>query len=205
VSGTLTVSAQGVTDLPPGKIATNVTYLQMTASLRERPERPSRLVLDHVPNPDIDWYRALYAEVGEDLLWFSRRVMDDATLRSILGDPRVDVFVLLDGAAEIGLLELDRRVEGEVEIAFFGLVPGAVGTGAGRFLMNRALRRAWSWAPRRVIVHTCSFDHPAALPFYIRSGFVPYKLAIEIGDDPRLTGALPREAAPQIPLIDPAG
>ena len=32
---------------------------------------------------------------------------------------------------------------------------------------------------------------------------VPYKRAVEVSEDPRLTGELPREAAPQIPIIQP--
>jgi hypothetical protein len=50
-------------------------------------------------------------------------------------------------------------------------------------------------------VHTCSLDHPAALPAYRRAGFVPFKRAIERFPDPRLLGILPRDCAPQIPLI----
>jgi hypothetical protein len=51
-------------------------------------------------------------------------------------------------------------------------------------------------------VHTCSFDHPSAPAFYIRSGFRPYALQVEVLPDPRLTGHLPRTAAPRIPLIE---
>lgn len=204
---TLTVAADGYTDLPPGLLATLVTYLEMTEPPAPRPERATAgLELRPVPTPALDWYRALYTAVGEDWLWFSRRAMSDDALRAILHDPAVEVFVLLSDGAEIGLLELDRRVVGEVELAFFGLIPDAVGGGAGRYLMNRALERAWAATPagrpRRVWVHTCAFDHPAALDFYRRSGFRPTKRAVEFGRDPRLTGVLPRTAAPQIPLIE---
>lgn len=200
---TLTVLAEGTTDLPPGKIATLVTYLEMRAP---PPPRPGPAIpglgLGRVFDPDLDWYRRLYTRVGEDLLWFSRRKMPDAELAAILHDPRVEVYALIRGGEEIGILELDRRVAGDVELAFFGLVPEAVGSGAGRFLMNEALRLAWGTAPRRVFVHTCAFDHPAALDFYRRSGFAPYKLAVEIGADPRSIGVLPRTAAPQVPLVE---
>jgi hypothetical protein len=53
----------------------------------------------------------------------------------------------------------------------------------------------------RVHVHTCTLDHPAALAAYIRAGFRPYKRAIERFTDPRLTGILPADAAPQVPLL----
>jgi hypothetical protein len=50
-------------------------------------------------------------------------------------------------------------------------------------------------------VHTCTLDHPAALAFYQRSGFVAYRRQVEIDDDPRLDGTLPADAAPHVPLI----
>lgn len=200
---TLAVALDGYTDLPPGKLATLVTYLEMTAPVPARPARPiDGLRLQAVPRPGIAWYRALYARIGEPWLWFSRRLLADEALAAVIGDPAVEIHVLRHGADDIGLLELDRRIPGEVEIAFFGLVPEAVGSGAGRTLMNEALRLAWTGGTRRVWLHTCAFDHPDALAFYRRSGFRPYRFALEVGDDPRLTGALPRSAAPHVPIIE---
>jgi len=40
------------------------------------------------------------------------------------------------------------------------------------------------------------------LPFYLRAGFTAYKREIEIADDPRLTGALRRDATPDVPIIE---
>jgi hypothetical protein len=56
-----------------------------------------------------------------------------------------------------------------------------------------------------VWVHTCTFDHAAAVPFYVRSGFTPFKFAIEVTDDPRLTGHVPVTAGPHVALIRPPG
>jgi hypothetical protein len=50
-------------------------------------------------------------------------------------------------------------------------------------------------------VHTCTLDHPAALGFYIRSGFRPFKRQLELSTDPRLDGTLPPDAAPGVPII----
>ena len=73
-----------------------------------------------------------------------------------------------------GYVELDRRVEGEVEIAYFGLVPDCIGRGLGSALLDWALERAWSDRPCRVWLHTCSLDHPKALAVYRRAGFEVY-------------------------------
>ena len=127
--------------------------------------------------------------------------MEDAKLIDILTDPDVEVYILKDGTKDAGLLELNLKEFPEIELAFFGLVPEMVGNGAGRWLMNKGLEIAWGRNPVRVWLHTCTLDSPQALPFYIRTGFVPFKRAVEVMDDPRLTGDLPERAAPQIPII----
>jgi GNAT superfamily N-acetyltransferase len=139
--------------------------------------------------------------VGEPYLWSSRLSIADTELLRILRDPGIEVYALRERGEDVGLLELDFRIAGQTEVGFFGLLESTVGAGAGRYLMNRALERAWTRAVKRVWVHTCNLDHPAALPFYIRSGFVPYKREVEIYDDPRLTGLQPKSAAPGVPIL----
>jgi ribosomal protein S18 acetylase RimI-like enzyme len=192
------VALSGVTDLPAGKIAAVVTYLEMRAP----PPRRSALgpwTLE--PIFDVPRYRALYRRVGEPWLWFSRLVMPAAELSLILADPAVVAFALRGDGADIGILELDFRQPGEAEIAFFGVVPEAIGTGAATFLMDEAIARAFARSIERLWLHTCTLDHPRAVAFYRRAGFTPYKRAIEIADDPRATGHLPREAGPGVPLV----
>ena len=199
------LNLNGITDLPKGKLATVVTVLEMTAPPAggKKAANPAGLSLRPVATPDPVRYRALYRAIGEDWLWFSRIRMADAELAAILSDPAVDVFIAKAGSEEVGLVELDRRMPGEIELAFFGLIAGFVGRGAGHWLMDRALELAWAHAPRRLWVHTCTLDHPNALSFYSRAGFTPIGRQLEIVDDPRLDGTLPESAAPQIPLIRP--
>ncbi len=191
----------GITDLPAGKIASIVTSLEMTRRPAPAASERSGLMLKRTDAPDVAWYRDLYGRIGTDWLWFSRQELDDDTLSAILADAAVDVYVLMHGDRETGLLEFDRRIAPDIELAFFGVTPDLAGKGAGRWMMTRALEIAWSHDPRRLWVHTCTLDHPAALPFYVRCGFVPYRRSIEVVDDPRLTGILPRDAAPHIPII----
>jgi GNAT superfamily N-acetyltransferase len=205
----------GYGDVPPGKIAAVVTSLEMFAPAVSRAEAEARnagvadrFALRHVERPDPDWYRDLFKRVGEPWLWFSRLTMPTPELTSIIHDPRVDVFALWSGAGDRaeGLLELDFRVDDECELSFFGVTPPMIGTGAGRFMMNHAIARAWSHPARpirRFWLHTCSLDHPGALGFYLRSGFVAYRRQIEIAPDPRLTGRAARTAAPHVPIITP--
>lgn len=197
------LNLDGYTDLPPGKIATIVTYLEM----RKPPDLPAIRQPEGCALQRIDHsrarYRSLFRAVGEPWLWFSRAMMPDDELAAILDDPKVEAYALHDGTGDVGLLELDFRADDEVELAFLGLVPGIIGQGAGRFLVNEAIRRAFAQPIKRFFVHTCTLDSPSALAFYIRSGFTPYRRAIEVADDPRLHGLLPREAAPHVPLLVP--
>jgi len=196
------LNLDGYTALPPGKVAAVVTMLEMTAPPAPLSERgDARLVLEHVVAPDIGWYRALFRRIGEEWLWFSRLRLPDDELAAILTDKDVAVHVLRKDGVEAGFIELDFRVPDEVELAFVGVAPELVGSGAGRFMMNRALALAWARAPRRVHVHTCTHDLQGAVGFYMKAGFRPYAQAIEVTDDPRLSGLLRRDAAPHVPII----
>ncbi|SFI61964.1 GNAT family N-acetyltransferase [Jannaschia pohangensis] len=195
----------GFHDVPPGRVAAVVTHLEMTT--RPDPRATSLqdgLSLRRVERPDTGWYRDLFTRVGAlDWLWFSRLQMAEARLAAILSDPGVEVWALeRDGHAE-GLLELDFRQPEEPELAFLGLTQTMQGAGAGRALMDHAISRAFARPIRRFTVHTCTFDSPVALPFYIRSGFVPVRREVEIVPDPRLTGAIPEHSAGHHPIIAP--
>ncbi len=189
-------------ELPKDKIATVVTSLEMFEKPLSLPEPCNKKwTLRLVDKPDVEWYRDLYRSIGQDWLWFQRILMADEDLRSILHDTDVEVRVLeVDGNSK-GILELDYRNEGEGEIAFLGLTADLTGKGAGSWLMKQALEMAWLRPVKRLWIHTCTLDHPRALPFYIRSGFVPFKRELEIADDPRVIGKSPRDSAPHFPLI----
>lgn len=195
--------ADGYHSVPKGKLAMIVTHLEMhtPAPLKKDVSLPEGITFRHV-TPTLEWYRDVFTRVGAfDWLWYGRLKMPDAELQAILDDPKVVVFTLSKDGVDEALLELDFRVEGACELAYFGLTPNLIGTGAGRYLMNQALRHAWDADISRFHVHTCTIDSPQALNFYVRSGFIPYKREVEIDDDPRLTGVLPDSAAAWVPVI----
>lgn len=192
----------GYSDVPAGKIAAVVTHLEMTAPPARRADPPGAWTLRKVAAPALPWYRDLFRRVGEEWLWFSRARMNDAELAAIVRAPDIEVYALVANGRDEGLLELDFREPGQCELVYFGVTAGLIGTGAARFLMNRALEIAWARDLRRVWVHTCTLDHPSALAFYQRSGFRPFRRQIEIADDPRLDGTAPRDAAKHVPIIE---
>ncbi|MBC9879318.1 GNAT family N-acetyltransferase [Bradyrhizobium sp. INPA01-394B] len=192
----------GYSDIPTGKIAAVVTHLEMTAPPARRDDPPGAWSLRKADALALDWYRDLFRRVGEEWLWFSRLRMTDAELAAIIQAPDVEVYSLVVDGRDEGLLELDFREPGQCELVYFGVTASLIGSGAARFLMNRALERAWSADVRRVWVHTCTLDHPSAVAFYQRSGFRPFRRQIEVADDPRLDGSAPRDAARHVPIIE---
>ena len=207
-----------LTHLPPGELAAVVTYLEMrTRPATAYPPAPSLLAspllapspfaLDRRALPDPDWYRALFRRVGTPWLWFSRLAMDDRTLTGIIHHEAVEVYavVMVNETRlneDVGLLELDFREAGACGLAYVALAAEWTSRGHGSRLLAAALESAWRPGIARVHLQTCTLDHPAALPAYLRAGFAVCGRAIETFPDPRETGLLPRTAAPQVPLAD---
>jgi GNAT superfamily N-acetyltransferase len=199
---TIPLSLDGYTDLPPGKIANVVTFFERTEPPAGAPTVRAGLVVRPVEKPTVGWYRALYQRIGGNWLWFSRAVMPDPALSAIISAPTTVMLALERDGQTIGLAEIDFSEPAAAEIVTFGLVPEATGKGAGPFLMEHALAAAFRPKVVRVWLHTCTFDHPAATRFYASCGFRPYRFAVEVSDDPRRKGFLPRNAAPHVPLIE---
>lgn len=204
MSDSISISLTGITDLPPGKIAAIVTSLEMFAPPAKRADPPglSGFSLEPIGRDDVARYLAIYRVLGERWMWFSRLVKPVAEIEAILADPAVEFFAVRAEGRDVGLLELDFRVAGEGELSFFGLDETVLGRGAGRWLMNRALERAWAQPISRFWVHTCTLDHQSAPEFYQRSGFTVFKRSVEVDDDPRLTGHMPRDSVRHHPVIE---
>lgn len=191
----------GYSDVADGKLAAVVTSLEMTARPALRPEAPGAWSIRTADRPEPTWYRDLFDRVGRDWLWVSRKLLGDAELSAIIHAEGVVVHALVADGRDEGLLELDFREPDTCEIVFFGVTPSQVGGGGARFLMNRAIDIAWSRPIKRLWLHTCTLDHPKAPAFYQRSGFRAFRRQVEIIDDPRVSGLVPRDTAPQVPII----
>lgn len=154
------------------------TYLQLTdrSQFRESfgafPDIHVRRVVD--PAPAL--YRHCYRTVGAAFHWRDRWDWSDDEIRAHLADPAIQLYVAERGDGLAGWYELRRLPEERsVEIAYFGIVAGEFGRGFGKHLLSHAVREAWALGPSRVWLHTCTLDHPNALPNYRARGFVPYR------------------------------
>jgi GNAT superfamily N-acetyltransferase len=152
------------------------TYLELRTPGQLRPARfddPAVRVLKH-DGISVAHYRRLYERVGAQWHWIDRNLWSDERLAAYLARPAVSVFECVADDDTAGYFELERRDDGSVEIAYFGLTPEYMGRGIGKALLSRAAEEAWSLGPNRVWLHTCTLDSPRALPNYLKRGFEQY-------------------------------
>ena len=154
------------------------TYLELTDPGQFQPAfgHFSDVVIERVERPTPDLYRRCYRTVGEAYHWRDRWDWTDQEIRAHLAQPGISLHVATRNGTLMGWYEL-RRVpdDASVEIAYFGLAPGAIGHGLGKHLLSCAVDDAWALRPGRVWLHTCTLDHPHALSNYEKRGFVAYK------------------------------
>ncbi|MCK5445916.1 MAG: GNAT family N-acetyltransferase [Rhodospirillaceae bacterium] len=164
-----------------------ITYLEMTAPPNQPPPPPPahQHAIMRAEKPTVSFYRFLYNTIGQAWLWWERRELDDDALKTIIEDARIEIYVLYMGGVPAGYVELDCRIEGEIEVAYFGLMEEFIGLGLGRYLLDWAVHQAWSHDDlNRVWLHSCTEDHPSAIALYQRAGFVPFDQQTVTFDDP---------------------
>lgn len=156
-------------------------YLEMTspADFRPRwmPDAEVRFEQARTPCPELN--RFFYTAIGGDYAWIDRLPWDYETWQRHLERDAVETWVGLRGGNPVGYVELERQDGGDVEIAYFGVLPQFQGQGLGAHLLSCAVDRAWKMGARRVWLHTCSLDGPAALRNYEARGFRIYRSEIE--------------------------
>jgi len=162
------------------------THLEMTGRSQLRPARrsniPLQIVRAEIPCPEFN--RFLYTAVGARWWWYSRLSWDYARWLAYLDRSDLETWVAYDSGSPAGYFELERQSHGDVEIAYFGLLPTFVGRGFGGGLLTAAVNRAWDMGARRVWVHTCDLDHPMALRNYEARGFAIFHVEEKCEDLP---------------------
>jgi GNAT superfamily N-acetyltransferase len=170
--------------MPPVQVVR--TYLEMRSpeDLRAAPIPRDVPRLERVEDCPVSFFRYLYAEVGRAYHWVDRLAWTDERVRAHLADPAISLWLLSWRAAPAGYFELRAHGDRSIEIAYFGLLPEFTGRGWGGYLLGRAVETAWKLEPERVWLHTCTLDHPAALPNYLKRGFRPVREEVYTADLP---------------------
>jgi GNAT superfamily N-acetyltransferase len=120
--------------------------------------------------------RFLYTTVGKNYHWTDRLKWSPADWQAYLESGNLETWVAYVSGTPAGYFELESQPDDNVEIKYFGLFPQFTGQGLGGALLTAAVKRAWAIGARRVWVHTCSLDHPNALPCYQARGFRLFKI-----------------------------
>jgi len=170
---------------PFTRVGVTVTFLRMDQKPTAPPATlPIGMQLVRLSTPSVAFYRYLYDTVGADYVWWLRRTVPNAELAALLAHPQVSIHVLYGGGEPAGFFELDGRGWPDINLSYFGLMPHAVGTGAGGAFLGHAVAEAWRRQPRGMTVNTCTADHKRALPTYMRAGFRPVRQVREIWSVP---------------------
>ncbi|MFN6956341.1 MAG: GNAT family N-acetyltransferase [Acetobacteraceae bacterium] len=174
---------------PVQQVQVDVTFLRMDAPpAGPPPALPPGVRVEQARRCSVPFYRYLYDTVGEPWLWWMRRTASDAELAALLALPAISIHVLMQDGEPAGFYELDRRPAHAVNLAYFGLMPWAIGTGLGRAFLRHAVDTAWTAGRPAVTVNTCTADHPRALPTYLAAGFQRLRTVRETWPVPRRLG-----------------
>ncbi len=178
-----------------------ITYLKLTNRHMdnefELPAGMNNAILTHVSNMDVGFFRYLYNNVGEKYLWWEKRIISDQELFKYINRNGMEFHILNIGGMPAGFIELyfDPVIKDTAEISCFGLLPNFIGKKIGSYLLNKAINICWEHnnKPQKILLETCTLDHPMALLNYQKSGFKIFdKKSITI-KDPRSRGIIPRD------------
>lgn len=124
--------------------------------------------------------RFMYQLVGQDWQWQERLSWPEQQWRDYAERDELHTWLALSRGSPAGYYELEKQNAGDVEIKYFGLATPFIGKGFGGCLLRHALHSAWNWDDtRRVLVNTCTLDHPGALGNYQARGMKIYKTEVE--------------------------
>jgi len=155
------------------RVPMTVTFFEMLAkpAALPPPAPKGRHAILKAENPAPHFYRYLYDTVGGPYLWVDRKKLTPDALAEIIQHPLNHLYVLYTEGVPAGMAELDFRKDGLCNIAYFGLMPEAIGRRLGYFFLYHTCLNAWTRPITRLTVNTCTLDHPRALPLYQRIGF----------------------------------
>jgi GNAT superfamily N-acetyltransferase len=150
----------------------------MTAPDQLRPAKldDDLLRLARVPVPSVPLAQRLYSEVGDAYHWHDRWKWTSEQWSAWVARPGYGTWILSYDGELAGFFDLHWDETGACEIELFGLVKRFHGRGFGKHLLTLAVEIAWTIGAERVWLHTCTLDHPSALPNYLARGFVTVRM-----------------------------
>ena len=97
--------------------------------------------LQKAVDPPVWYFLSLYDAVGRDYAWEDMHSLPEAEVVEQLS--RSSLYTLTEKGWPHGFFLLEEMGENRTELAYFGLVPEAVGSGLGKWLLQTAILTAW--------------------------------------------------------------
>ncbi|MBV45813.1 MAG: hypothetical protein CL900_01180, partial [Dehalococcoidia bacterium] len=114
------------------------------------------LKITQVREPDSAFAQWLYRTVGREWYWVDRYYWSLSEWEEWISDSCISLWIMELSGKPIGFYMLDPQDNNNVEVSYFGLIPGYLGSGLGGHLLTNALDDAFSMGASRVWLHTCS-------------------------------------------------
>ena len=162
---------------------TTIYYLEMRgADLHSARALPPELAIHEACIKQYQVNRMLYQLVGEDWDWNEKSNWTNTDWQAYAEADSLRTWIAYHQGSIAGFFEL-RQIDSQCnELAYFGLAAKFIGKGFGAALLSAAIIQAWQWGnPQRIIVNTCTLDHPNALPNYKARGFSIYDTKVVAG------------------------
>jgi len=172
---------QGAANRAPRKAGETVEYMITYLEMSAPPSFPTPPVPGTTPTmlikatkPPVSYFLSLYDAVGRDYEWQDMHQSAPEDLDAMISNPDMSLYTMIRSGWTHGFFLLDWREAGRCDLAYFGLVPQAVGQGLSGWLLKSAILEGWRDTEiTRMTVNTCTLDHPRALAQYQRHGFAP--------------------------------
>jgi GNAT superfamily N-acetyltransferase len=163
-----------------------IKFLTMNSPGELRPKRSALdgVTVTRVPEAMPELNRFFYTTVGANYAWTDRLRWSLAEWDEYLAQPEIETHVLALKGIPAGYFELQYHSNGDVEIKYFGLIGSFIGQGLGAHMLTAATEAAWAAGAKRVILDTCSLDHPKAFAHYVARGFKLYRTDVVTKDIP---------------------
>ena len=168
------------------QVEVTITYLEM--------EHPAMLRAKRVAHAGVTFERRepltaeiatrFYRDIGGEYFWTERDEWTTQQWEDALARPGTELWVLSKDGEEAGFVLLTQPAPRTREIEYLGLFSRFAGQGLGAHLLTSAVERAWEAGADRVIVNTCTLDHPQALPNYLARGFEVVRRRTELRELP---------------------
>ena len=156
------------------KVDRNYLEIHSVQDLVETNSPSNDFKIELIDPPNFQLNKFFYKNIGKNHNWVDRLVWNEKEWIEYTTSEKVKTYVLKKNEDLVGYFELNIHQE-ETEIAYFGLLEEYHYKKLGSYLLSIAIKKSFFNNPKRVWVHTCSFDHKNALQNYISRGMKVFK------------------------------